>query len=71
MEFKQKLDLCFDLMNKDFGITTEQAKRIVRDMSIEDSVIEYYAEEIEDAEDEQRMRWQEEIRMNPDIYGGV
>lgn len=70
MEFNEKLELCQDLMNQDFGVTKEQAKKIIRDLGIEDVVIAYYHEEIEDAEEEQREKWQREIKMNRDIYGG-
>lgn len=70
MEFEEKLELCSVLMYEDFGITTEQARKIICDLSIEDDVFEYYHKEIEDEEQEKRERWQEEIRLNSDIYGG-
>lgn len=70
MEFDKKLELCGELMSQDYGITEKQARNIIFDLSIEDAVIEYYQDAIDEAEEEQRERWREEIRNNPDIYGG-
>jgi len=76
MEFEDELEICCEEMSKDYGISEKTAYRIILDLDIEDTVIKYYSEAIEEAEREQRETWQKEIDDNPDLYrddihGGV
>lgn len=76
MEREEKLEVCYQQMSEEFGITEKQAFKIVFGLEIEDAVLEYYAESIEQAEENQMEEWEEEIEMNSDLYnddihGGV
>ncbi len=70
MEREEKLEVCYQQMSEEFGITEIQAFNIVFGLEIEDAVLEYYAESIEQAEEKQMEAWEEEIEMNSDLYFG-
>lgn len=50
LDFDKKLDICCKEMAKDYRITETKAWHIIRDLDIEDVVIEYYEEAINEEE---------------------
>lgn len=70
MEREEKLEVCYQQMSEEFGITERQAFNIVFGLEIEDVVLECYSESIERAEQKQMEEWEEEIEMNSDLYSG-
>lgn len=45
----KKLEICYEQMSLDYNITEKMARRIVVDFAIQEVVIEYYKEAIEEA----------------------
>jgi hypothetical protein len=70
MEYSEKLDACQELMSKQFGISSELAGSIIFDLEIEDVVLEYYEEQLEEYEKEKLKNFLEEYEMNKDLYEG-
>ena len=52
MEFDEKVEYCEELLAEDYKIDKHTAHRIIRDLEIEDDVIEAYQEEISEKEKE-------------------
>ena len=57
MECEEKLEVCYQQMSEEFGITERQAFNIVFGLEIEDVVLECYSEAIERAEEKQMEEW--------------
>jgi hypothetical protein len=51
MDYQDKLDICYKSFAEEFGITEKQAKRIINNFDLEDSVMDYYQEEIKQAQE--------------------
>ena len=51
MIYSEKLDICYEQMAKEFGIEKSQAEMIISTFDLEDSVMDYYQEEIKQAQE--------------------
>lgn len=51
MEYADKMEICYKEFAEDFGITETQAERIILTFDLEDSVMDYYQEEIKQAQE--------------------
>lgn len=71
MEYKEKLEVCYKAMALNYNISSEIAKKIVLDLEIQELVIDYYQEDIENATTQQENKWENEFEQNPDVFGGV
>ena len=54
MEYEEKIKLCEKYFAEDYEIDEHTAHRIIRDMEIQDTVIQMYAEELQEAEEEKQ-----------------
>ena len=46
MDYQDKLDICYKSFAEEFGITENQAKRIINNFDLEDNVLEFFKEDI-------------------------
>ena len=70
MEYEEKIKLCEKYFAEDYEIDEHTAHKIIRDMEIQDTVIQMYAEELQEAEEERQEEWEQEKKMNWDLYFG-
>lgn len=70
MDWSDKVEYCEELLAEDYKIDKHTAHRIIRDLEIEDDVVEAYKEEIAEKEKEQEEKDTKEIEMNKDLYFG-
>lgn len=70
MEWSEKVEYCEELLAKDYKIDKHTAHRIIRDLEIEEDVVEAYQEVIAEKEKEQEEKDTKEIEMNKDLYFG-
>ena len=64
MEYEEKVKLCEKYFAEDYEIDEHTAHKIIRDMEIQDTVIQMYAEELQEAEEERQEEWEQEKKMN-------
>lgn len=71
MDYEEKLEVATKSFAEKYKISEKLAKEIVSDLDIENIILEVFEDDVKEAEENKKAKWEQEIRMNPDIYGGV